>query len=35
MFVDVELDGTGVVVKNIFLSGHGVKIMEGKLSVTS
>jgi hypothetical protein len=35
MLVDVELDATGVAVKNIFLSGHGVKIMEGKLSVTS
>lgn len=35
MFVDVELDSTGVAVKKIFLSGHGVNIMEGKLSITS
>ena len=34
MFVDVETDSTGVAVKKVFLSGHGVKIMEGKVSIT-
>lgn len=31
MFVDVVLSDTGDAVSKIFLSGHAVKIMEGKL----
>jgi len=33
IFVDVLLDGRGIEVDKIFLSGHAVKIMEGKLTV--